>query len=164
MVVYVKSRQIFPAELEIQLVSSADICFGLSPQEVRKVAYQFAAPCQLKIPPTLAEEEQASLERFMAFLKRYPVLRKPESTNLVRASHFNKVNINTCFDNIAEVLQASVWTNVWDWSNCCSQSSCYKWLQASWVNYFCRERRTLCCPHHRAQYPSLIYIPPCQLP
>ena len=92
---YQRNRQLFSTEMERELVfKSADIYYGLSSAEVRKLAYQLATAHSIEVPLKWSELQQASADWFTAFLKRHPCLsiRKPEATSLARATGFNKKN------------------------------------------------------------------------
>ncbi|XP_071945228.1 uncharacterized protein [Antedon mediterranea] len=107
---YVKNRLIFTPELERQLVEyiikASDIYHGLSPKEIRKLAYQLAIANQVKIPQNWSDVDQASSEWFTGFLKRHSNLsiRRPQATSLARASSFNKTNVATFFNHLSTVL------------------------------------------------------------
>ena len=84
---YRKNRQIFMPLLEEELVRyilrtcTSEIYQGVSPKEVRKLAYQLALANNLPIHKTWLERKLAGAEWFPAFLKRHPSLsiRKPQA-------------------------------------------------------------------------------------
>lgn len=107
---YRKNRKVFSESLESELVKyikeAADIYFGLTPKDVRKLAYQLAIKNQLQIPKNWAELQQAGPDWFSSFLKRNNSLsiRTPEPTSLARASSFNRTNVSNFFDNLYSVM------------------------------------------------------------
>jgi hypothetical protein len=86
---------------------AADIYYGLSPVDVRKLAFQFATKMNLEMPQTWIERSLAGPDWFSSFLKRHNTLsiRKPEATSLARTSSFNKHNCDTFFDNYESLLK-----------------------------------------------------------
>ena len=72
--------------------NACDIYFGLTPAEVRCLAFSFGKELKLKLPSTWVENEEAGEDWFSRFLKRHPQLsiRKPVATSIARASGFNK--------------------------------------------------------------------------
>ena len=88
------------------LLKVSDIYFGLSPKESRKLAYRFAKANSIEIPKSWYDKQQAGLDWLTFLLKRHRQLslRTAESTNLARASSFNKNNANSFFQNLKLVL------------------------------------------------------------
>jgi hypothetical protein len=97
--------------LAASLHRSADIYFGLSPIDVRKLAYLVATKLNQKIPTSWTEKLAAGPDWFASFMKRHPTLaiRKPEATSLARTSSFIIHNCNLFFDNYQRVLPT--WCN-----------------------------------------------------
>lgn len=106
---YAKHRQILSDELEDELcryiLVSSKIYYGLTPKNVRELAYELALANQVKIPDTWINAKIASTEWFSKFLKRKPnlSLREPEATSLSRATSFNRHNVSTFFENLKKV-------------------------------------------------------------
>lgn len=88
------------------LLKSADIYYGLSPKEVRKLAYDYARKLNLKIPQSWTARQMAGADWFSSFMKRHPTLsiRTPRATSLARATAFNKTNVDLFFKNLRIVL------------------------------------------------------------
>ncbi|CAM1331982.1 Uncharacterised protein r2_g4084 [Pycnogonum litorale] len=108
---YLPNRRIFNEFQEKQLTEyiekASDIYHGLSPKEVRKLAFQYADSCDVKISNAWCSNKCATSDWFTCFLQRHPSLsiRKPESTNLARASSFNKTNVGKFFENLAIIFE-----------------------------------------------------------
>lgn len=94
---YNKTRQILSGTKEIALVEyikkAADIYYGLTPKEVRKLAYQFAIKNGNKVPYSWNEKKMAGEDWFTYFLKRNNSLsiRSPQATSLFRATSFTNI-------------------------------------------------------------------------
>lgn len=107
---YHPHNKVFTSEQEKQLCdyceASAKLYFGISPKDLRKLSYQFAKQNKCKFSEGWENTQMASEDWLTAFLKRNPNLsiRTPESTSLSRAMNFNRENVNTFFDNLADVL------------------------------------------------------------
>ncbi|XP_018308648.1 uncharacterized protein [Mycetomoellerius zeteki] len=106
---YSKSRQILNDTEEIALVEYikkvADIYYGVTPKEVRKLAYQFAIKNGSKVPASWNENKMAGEDWYRCFLKRNDNLpiRSPQATNLSRVMSFNEHNVNLFFTNLKTV-------------------------------------------------------------
>ncbi|KAK7469718.1 hypothetical protein BaRGS_00036249 [Batillaria attramentaria] len=104
------SRKIFDeqqeAELENYIKQAADIYFGLSPRDIRQLAYQCAATYGINIPDSWNQNKLAGKDWFLSFLKRHPrlAIRKPEATSLSRAAAFNRENVAMFYEKLASVM------------------------------------------------------------
>lgn len=95
--------------LETYLKSAADLYYGLTTRDVRKLAFECARRYYLKMPSKWSEMELAGVDWLDGFMKRHRSLsiRCPEATSLARAMNFNKPNVSRFFDNLASVLDAN---------------------------------------------------------
>lgn len=107
---YVAANKVFSKEEEVHLsnycLRAADIYFGLSTSEIRKLAYSYASSLSKNMPKNWGENKEAGRDWFIGFLKRNPSLsiRRPEATSLSRATSFNKKNVDDFFDNLTIVF------------------------------------------------------------
>ncbi|XP_018332973.1 uncharacterized protein LOC108742303 isoform X2 [Agrilus planipennis] len=107
---YQKNRQVFTdeqeQELEKYILNASSIYFGLTPKEIRKLAFELAISNNLKVPKSWESNKLAGPDWFTSFLTRHPSLsiRTPESTSLARATSFNQHNVKTFFDNLESVI------------------------------------------------------------
>ena len=107
---YVAHNKVFNEDQERQLAKylmrCADIYFGLSTKEVRKLAFELTVKYNLKAPSTWLENETAGEEWFRSFMKRNAELsvRVAQATSLSRATSFNRNNVNAFYDNLQIVM------------------------------------------------------------
>ncbi|KAF2902436.1 hypothetical protein ILUMI_03748 [Ignelater luminosus] len=105
---YIKNRQVFTDVAEEALASyfkkAADIYYGLTPYETRKLAYQFAIKSNKAMPDSWRTKLLAGEDWLGSFLKRHPSLsiRTPQATSLSRATSFN---VSMFFANLTTVYQ-----------------------------------------------------------
>ncbi|GFR78129.1 tigger transposable element-derived protein 6-like protein [Elysia marginata] len=87
-------------------VQSANINYGLSAKDGRKLAFQCGVKFGISMPPTWAEKEEASQDWMRNFMKRTGnlSLRRPEATSLARGMGFNRANVGRFFDNLAKLM------------------------------------------------------------
>ncbi|XP_044733272.1 tigger transposable element-derived protein 6-like [Chrysoperla carnea] len=106
-----RNRQVFTdeneKELEKYILVASTIYFGLSPKDIRKIAYELAIANKLKIPKSWQTKNLAGPDWFTSFMKRHPILsiRTPEATSLARATNFNLHNVTNFFDKLELVIK-----------------------------------------------------------
>jgi DDE superfamily endonuclease/helix-turn-helix, Psq domain len=107
---YKTIRAVFSVELELLLVDyikkASQIYHGLTPKNVRELAFKLAKSNNLRMPLTWSEQQFAGVDWFSGFMRRNPSLsiREPEPTSLARMTNFNRVNVDKFFDNLADVM------------------------------------------------------------
>ena len=90
-------------ELVNYLLDAAKMFFGLSPNETRKLAFEYAKTLQKNIPDSWLANSSAGLDWFKGFMKRQRnilSIRIPEATSLSRMTSFNRANVNLFYDNL----------------------------------------------------------------
>lgn len=103
-------KSVFTPEQELELVGFIQDMehrlFGLTPRDLRKLAYQLAERNQIYHNFNEATK-MAGEDWLSAFLKRHDVLslRKPEATSAARAMGFNKVSVNRFFELLVETIE-----------------------------------------------------------
>ncbi|XP_014664978.1 PREDICTED: uncharacterized protein LOC106807207 [Priapulus caudatus] len=113
---YFNNRAVFNAEQENLLVNyllkASGLYYGLSMDETRKLAYEYANRLGVEMPPSWIENEKAGKDWLQGFMKRQPEisLRAPEATSLSRATSFNKYNVGKFFDNLQLVIEREGFT------------------------------------------------------
>nr|CAH7738859.1 unnamed protein product [Callosobruchus chinensis] len=107
---YQKNRQVFSDEKEAVLVSylikSSQIYYGLTPKDVRILAFNCALKFNIAMPQSWLKNKEAGVDWLTAFLKRKQSLsvRSPEATSMSRATSFNRTNVDLFFANLADVM------------------------------------------------------------
>ena len=92
--------------LQNYIIRSSNLYYGLSPREVRKLAYQLAVEYHKEFPLTWNENQLAGPDWFAGFLKRHHSLslQTPQATSLARATSFNPHNVNMFFEKLQYVM------------------------------------------------------------
>ena len=107
---YGHNRQVFSDDEEGKLTDyikdAASIYFGLTPKDVRKLAFEWAMSHKISVPQTWKDNEMAGNDWFSSFLKRNPTIsvRTPEATSIARAMCFNKPYVEHFFSKLTDVM------------------------------------------------------------
>lgn len=93
--------------LEMYMLHSSDVYFGLTSMLGRELAFQFAKQLKKTVPKPWEKNRIAGQDWFESFMNRHPKLsmRRAEATSLARASAFNRSNVNAFFDLYEEALK-----------------------------------------------------------
>ena len=108
---YNSHNRVFSPKLEEKLcqyiLESSDIYYGLSPKDIRKLAFKCAKFLGIDMPNSWKANQQAGSDWFSSFMKRNSQLsiRKPQATSLARATAFNEVTVKEFFDNLEDVMK-----------------------------------------------------------
>lgn len=95
------------ASLVAYLMQAANMHYGLSTVEVRKLAYNYANINNIDHPASWNEAKMAGVDWLKSFKKRNSAisLRKPQATSIARSTAFNKFNVNLFFDKLEDVMK-----------------------------------------------------------
>lgn len=93
-------------KLSDYVLRASEIYHGLSPREVRRLAYQFTVENNATVPDSWTRNQQAGPDWLSSFLKRNRTIsiRRLESTSLARMASFNKENVKIFFEKLKHVL------------------------------------------------------------
>ena len=100
---YFNNRSVFNISQELLLVEyllkASALYYGLSTNEVKSLAYEYAAKLGLKIPNSWVAAKKTGTDWLSGFMKRHPnlTLRTSESRSLSRATSFNRHNVRMFF-------------------------------------------------------------------
>lgn len=89
------------------LVDACNMHYGLSKQQVKKLAFQYAKANEKKYPKSWNVNGEAGDQWYFDFMKRNNKvlsLRKPQPTSLSRATSFNKTNVSYFFAKYQELF------------------------------------------------------------
>lgn len=117
-----KNRQIFTDSEEQKLVNyilhASDIYFGLSPKEIRILAYNLASYNSIKMPESWITNGMAGEVWLSGLIKRHNniSIRKPEATSKARATSFNRHNVELFYKNLSTVMSRHHFQlqNIWN--------------------------------------------------
>ena len=108
---YRSATQVFSkdeeATLSEYLLKTAKCFFGLTPNEVRALAYEYATAKGISVLQSWRKNKKAGKDWFTSFIKRNPQLsiRAPQATSLSRATSFNRENVANFFNLLQGVLK-----------------------------------------------------------
>lgn len=103
-------KTIFSQEQEQSIANHvllmAKMFYGITPIELRRVAYEFAEINNIKHPFN-TDTRLAGRDWYEGFLRRFPKisLRSPEATSLNRIQGFNRQEVDLFFENLESVFQ-----------------------------------------------------------
>lgn len=91
--------------LEKHIITMAKQCYGLTPREMRSVAFEVAESNNIAHPFNKSLR-LAGVDWLKGFMDRHPniTVRTPENTSLARARGFNKESVKEFFDVLETVL------------------------------------------------------------
>lgn len=103
-------KSVFHSDQEASIVTHlktlANMYYGLTPLQFRKVAFEFAEKLNIHHRFNTARRV-AGKDWLEGFLKRNPSIsiRKPEATSMNRIKGFNKTEVKTFFENLENVME-----------------------------------------------------------
>lgn len=88
------------------MLKCASHYYGLSINELRQLAYQFAVKLGVNFPDNWIGDQMAGKDWYRAFFRRHPklTLRTPEQTSLNRVKAFCKANVEKFFEQLDALL------------------------------------------------------------